>query len=65
MRILQRELYLGTTLFALIAAPVFAQAPSADADSFRITVRENRMKKNSRPLSLAVLRFAGDRKSVV
>ena len=59
MRILQRELYLGTTLFALIAAPVFAQAPSTDVDSFRITVRENRMKKNSRPLSLAVVRFAG------
>jgi pimeloyl-ACP methyl ester carboxylesterase len=59
MRTLQRELYLATTLFALTATPVFAQAQSTDADSFRITVRENRMKKNSRPLSLAVLRFPG------
>jgi pimeloyl-ACP methyl ester carboxylesterase len=59
MRILQRELYLSTTLFALIASPAIAQVPSTDADSFRITVRENRMKKNSRMLSLAVVRFAG------
>src|SRR5688572_24295550 len=59
MRTLQRELYLATTLFALTATPVFAQAPSIDVDSFRITVGENRMRKNSRRGPLAVLRFAG------
>ena len=55
MRTLHRELYLTTTFLALCVAPLVAQ--SAERDSFRITVSEHRMARNSRPLSLAVLRF--------
>jgi len=57
MRTFTRELCL-TVLLLTIAALAFGQTAATEPESFRIAVPENRDKKDSRPLSLAVARFA-------
>jgi pimeloyl-ACP methyl ester carboxylesterase len=55
---LKRELCLTVLLLTLAPPMVFGQAATTEPEAFRIAVPENREKKNSRPLSLAVARFA-------
>jgi pimeloyl-ACP methyl ester carboxylesterase len=55
---LERELCLTALLLTLAAPLAFSQTATTEPESFRIAVPENREKKNSRPLSLAVARFA-------
>jgi pimeloyl-ACP methyl ester carboxylesterase len=55
---LRRELCLPLLSLTLAMPLAFTQTASTEPESFRITVPENREKKNSRPLSLAVARFA-------
>jgi pimeloyl-ACP methyl ester carboxylesterase len=56
---LKRELCLPLLLLTVGFLPVFAQTESIEPALFRVTVRENRSAKDSRPLSLAAVRFMG------
>jgi pimeloyl-ACP methyl ester carboxylesterase len=58
MRTLKRELCLTVLVLTLAAPLASGQTAATEPESFRIEVPENREKKNSRPLSLAVARFA-------
>src|SRR4029434_8164646 len=55
---LKRELCLTVLLLTLAPTLAFGQIATTEPEAFRIAVPENREKTNSRPLSLAVVRFA-------